>query len=63
MNTVHIRWTSSINWNELCIRVLEHYGLPGGKYTTKLDTNWMEFIFKDEKDAFLCKIMLSEHGQ
>ena len=37
------------------------FGLPGGKYSTEVCADWMSFKFLDEKDAFLCKIMLSEH--
>lgn len=48
-------------WNELCARIIELFGLPGNKYTTEVCSDFMSFKFKNEKDAFLCKIMLSEH--
>jgi hypothetical protein len=66
LHEVHIPWNdyptqSIVWWNELCAKVVEHFGLPGGKYKTDLSSDWMKFQFYDEKDAFLCKIMLSEH--
>jgi hypothetical protein len=40
--------------------VLEHFGLPGDKYTSHPTENAMSFIFHDAKDALLCKILLSD---
>lgn len=65
MNEIKILYKSlnqnSFWWNELCARILERFGLPGNKYTTEVCAEFMIFKFKNEKDAFLCKIMLSEH--
>lgn len=47
---VRIHWTTR-PWNEICVYALEKYGLPGGKYTTKAETDYMDFYFKDDKDA------------
>lgn len=63
-NEIMIPWRSGdsvSSWNELCARVVEHFGLPGGRYTTEVSADWMGFKFLDEKDAFVCKLMLSEH--
>jgi hypothetical protein len=48
-------------WNNHCAMIVEHFGLPGDRFTTEVCADWMSFKFNDEKDAFLCKIMLSEH--
>ena len=40
--------------------VLEVFGLPGDRYESKPETDYMSFTFKNEKDATLCRILLSE---
>jgi hypothetical protein len=40
--------------------VLEVFGLPGGRYESKPGTDAMSFTFKNNKDADLCRILLSE---
>ena len=47
-------------WNETCALVLEVFGLPGNRYESKPDSDYMLFTFKSKKDADLCKILLSE---
>ena len=47
-------------WNETCADVLEVFGLPGGRYTSHPSENKMDFYFKSERDADLCKILISE---
>ena len=47
-------------WNEVCAKVVDHFGLPGQKYTTEVSENELKFFFKDEREALLCKIMISE---
>ena len=61
-NEVIVPWTgqNSIWWNEACAQVLEVFGLPGDKYTYHPTIEHMVFLFKSEKDAILCKILLSE---
>ena len=61
-NTVTVVWDNQNGfwWNETCALVLEVFGLPGDKYESKPDTNYMSFIFKNKKDADLCRILLSE---
>jgi hypothetical protein len=64
MNEVLIAWKSGdtvSKWSDHCATIIEQFGLPGNRYTTEVCEDWMSFKFKDEKDAFLCKIMLSEH--
>lgn len=64
MNEVLVRWqkknSNSFYWNELCARIVDHFGLPGGRYTTAVTEDEMRFQFKDSKDALICKLMLSE---
>ena len=47
-------------WNEACADVLEVFGLPGDRFTSHPSEDNMDFYFKSEKDAELCKILLSE---
>lgn len=60
---IKINWTNeqgTIWWNETCAMVLETFGLPGEKYIYKPYINYMLFEFKDERDAFMCKLLLSD---
>ena len=61
-NTVTIVWDNQNGfwWNETCALVLEVFGLPGGRYQSKPEHDYMSFTFKNKKDADLCKILLSE---
>ena len=61
-NTVTVLWDNQNGfwWNETCAIVLEVFGLPGGRYETKPSHDAMFFDFKNEKDADLCRILLSE---
>jgi hypothetical protein len=47
-------------WNETCADVLEVFGLPGGRFTSHPKMDQMDFYFKSEKDADLCRILISE---
>lgn len=59
---VTIPWESQTKhwWNETCADIVQHFGLPGGKYVTEVNEEYMKFIFYDDRDALLCKIMISE---
>ena len=61
-NTVTVVWDNQNGfwWNETCAIVLEVFGLPGDRYITKPSHDAMFFDFKNEKDAKLCRILLSE---
>jgi len=64
LNEILIHWKAGdtvTGWSDLCADIVDHFGLPGDRFTTEVCADWMSFKFKDEKDAFLCKIMLSEH--
>lgn len=60
--TVTVPWESQSNhwWNEICADIVEHFGLPGGKYITDVNTECMNFIFYDNRDALMCKLLISE---
>ena len=61
MNTITIPWENQSNiwWNETTASIIEHIGLPGGRYTTEVNTECMKFNFKNNNDAFMCKILVS----
>jgi hypothetical protein len=62
MVRITVPWQSQSNhwWNETCAKIIEHFGLPGGKYKTEVSSECMHFDFDNEKDALLCKIMISD---
>ena len=62
LNKVCIPWQnqSGFWWNESCAMVLEVFGLPGERYTSHPTLENMDFYFANEKDAQLCRILLSE---
>jgi hypothetical protein len=61
-NTVTVTWDNQNGfwWNETCALVLEVFGLPGSRYESHPNTDYMSFTFKSKKDADLCRILLSE---
>ena len=51
---VKVYWKTGDNlsaWDEKCIYAIETFGLPGYKFITHFEQNYIEFIFKDEVDA------------
>jgi hypothetical protein len=63
MHEIFIPWddrNGTLWWNETCAKVIEHFGLPGGKYTSHPTEDSMSFIFYNDKDALLCRILLSD---
>jgi hypothetical protein len=62
MTEICVPWKNQNNvwWNETCANIIEHFGLPGGKYTTEVSSNEMKFFFKDDREALMCKILISE---
>ena len=63
MNEVLVPWKDEQTgfwWNETCAMVLDHFGLPGDRYTSHPAENNMTFKFFNEHDALLCKILLSD---
>lgn len=62
MNTITVPWENQSNvwWNETCANIIEHFGLPGDRYTSHPSENYMKFVFKNDKDAFMCRLLISE---
>ena len=56
-NTVRIHWTreydNEFKWNEVCARAIEMFGLPGGRFHTSVNIDYMDFIFSNDKDALM----------
>jgi hypothetical protein len=51
---VRIPWKEGdtiTKWNETCAWAIEHYGLPGDRYSTHPTEGYMDFYFQDERDA------------
>ena len=47
-------------WDEVCYKSIDLFGLPGDRYITDISTEWMDWIFKDPKDALIFKLKFSE---
>jgi hypothetical protein len=62
VNEILVPWEQQSNtwWNEICAKVVEHFGLPGDRYNSHPSEHHMRFVFKNEKDAFMCRLMISE---
>ena len=62
LHKVSITWNGQSGkwWNESCADVLEVFGLPGDRFQSHPTMNSMDFYFKSEKDAALCRVLLSE---
>jgi hypothetical protein len=61
-HTVTVLWDNQNGfwWNETCALVLEQFGLPGERYTSHPETDYMTFNFFNEYDAMMCKLLLSD---
>jgi hypothetical protein len=59
-STVRISWTRDNEnekyWTEICARAIEVYGLPGNRFQTHANVNYMDFVFKSNKDALMFAI-------
>jgi hypothetical protein len=62
VNNIYVPWNnqSGFWWNETCAMVLEVFGLPGNRYQSHPEQDYMRFTFNSKKDADLCRILLSE---
>ena len=51
---VRVPWKKgdiSYMWNDITIFAIEHFGLPGERYYTKIKEDFIDFYFYDERDA------------
>ena len=59
-STVRIPWSreydNEYKWNEVCIRAIEMFGLPGARYITRACVNCMDFVFVSNMDALMFAI-------
>ena len=56
-STVRIHWSREFDnetkWNEVCAWAIEYFGLPGDRFQTHANVNYMDFSFKSNKDALM----------
>jgi len=56
-SVVRIPWVREFDnehmWNEVCAWAIEHFGLPGDKFETHANVDYMDFVFKSNKDALM----------
>ena len=43
-------------WNRTCVWAVMKFGLPGDKYETHATEEYMDFYFKDERDAIIFEL-------
>ena len=58
---VRISWETNNKysaWNETCAWAIEKFGLPGDRFSTRATEDYMDFYFKDERDAILFQLIL-----
>jgi hypothetical protein len=62
MNEILVPWENQSNiwWNEVCAKVIEQFGLPGDRYDSYPSQNFLRFVFKNDKDALMCRLLISE---
>jgi hypothetical protein len=54
--TVRLSWESKDDnhtWDKACIYAVETFGLPGDRFECHSNEEWMDFEFKDSKDALI----------
>ncbi len=60
-STVRIAWSREFHnaqqWNEVCAWAVERFGLPGDRFQSHANENYMDFVFTSNKDALLMALM------
>jgi len=60
-STVRISWSREFDdqqrWNDVCAWAIERFGLPGDRFQSHANVNYMDFVFKSNKDALLMALM------
>ena len=60
-STVRIPWSREFDneykWNEVCAWAVERFGLPGNRFQTHANVDYMDFVFESNKDALMMAIM------
>jgi hypothetical protein len=59
---IKVNWDNQSNmwWHETCAIIAEHFGLPGDRYTSHPTEDNMVFKFYDDRDATMCRLLISE---
>ena len=59
-STVRIPWVrqnkNEVFWNEVCAWAIEYFGLPGDRFQTHANVNYMDFVFQSNKDALVMSL-------
>ena len=61
MTEIRVDWMAGDTvslWTEKCATIMETFGLPGDKYFTSVNEDYMLFSFVDPKDAMMAKLMI-----
>jgi hypothetical protein len=60
-STVRISWSREFDdrqrWNDVCAWAIERFGLPGERFQTHANVNYMDFVFMSNKDALMMALM------
>ena len=60
-STVRISWSREFDdrqrWNDVCAWAIERFGLPGERFQTHANVNYMDFVFMSNKDALIMALM------
>ena len=60
-STVRISWSREFDdrqrWNDVCAWAIERFGLPGDRFQSHANVNYMDFVFNSNKDALLMALM------
>lgn len=60
-STVRIPWKREFDneqmWNDVCAWAIEYFGLPGDRFQTHANVNYMDFVFNSNKDALIMALM------
>jgi len=52
-HAVKLTWERHPKWNEICAWGIEHFGLPGNRYTTEVSEEYMCWHFASPQDQLL----------
>ena len=62
-STVRISWSREFDneqrWNDVCAWAIEHFGLPGDRFQSHANVNYMDFVFNSNKDALMMALMFN----
>ena len=61
--TVRIHWKREYDnntmWNEVCAWAIEYFGLPGDRFSTAANVDYMDFHFNSPNYALLMSLRLN----